>query len=322
MAKAADTITPEVPPAEPIAETASVATNVAPGNEMKAIAEEGDLVAYDQQTVVQMCDLQDKIDAMSSEYDKASALAKEKKKAWDALVDELQRVNRERRTNRGKPVQKSLLDFIPPLAPADLPAVASPPGNDLENLWREVPITRIATWGATESDLIKLQEGARNKGEPFPITTIGALASYTSNDGGTAGYERRISDFKGLGMAASTRVGDALEGFWKWYNSGGKEEFAKERGLIDGTPPVEGTGAEGPGPGDQPAETSEPDPTRYAGTPNFDDLAADHAADRAAADAAERAAEQFEPPADGPDVGFSLDPGGDSGQEEVDGATP
>jgi hypothetical protein len=58
-----------------------------------------------------------------------------------------------------------------------------------------------------------------------------------------AGWEARLSDFRGIGPGSAQRVLDAEQGFWGWWNNrGGKEAFALERGLIRADDPTDAGG--------------------------------------------------------------------------------
>lgn len=214
------------------------------------------LAEYDSATLKLINDLDGEIDSLSDDALSKKAAAKEAKDAWEAKRDEMQRVIKERKNNRGKPVQKTLFEAAGPVAdePTPVPAVEAVPlaGPDpLEDLWKGFPIERCTTFGLTARDVDILASGERKGGLPtYPVRTLGESALYSSGDGSVP---RHFADFKGLGASGSDRIGAALEAFWGWWGKGGKEEFAKEKGLTSGNPtaqPDAGGGGEDPRGGD------------------------------------------------------------------------
>lgn len=207
------------------------------------------LADYDQETVKLICDQQTKVDELLADFESKNTEAREAKKKHEAAVEQLQELVRERAKSRGKPVQRTLFDIIPTVAPPIEGVKAGEPGTEdvLASLWREYPMDRMTRFGMTETDIQKLADGQRKGGhDPFPIKTVGQMADYTSNAHGTAGYENRIADFKGVGPGAATRIEDGLEQFWKWWNNTGCQEYATERGIISGPQAQPGDGATDP----------------------------------------------------------------------------
>lgn len=214
------------------------------------------LAEYDAATLKLINDLDGEIDSLFDDALSKKAAAKEAKDDWEAKRDEMQRVIKERKNNRGKPVQKTLFEAAAPVAdePTPVPTVEAVPlaGPDpLEDLWKEFPIDRCTTFGLTARDVDILASGERKGGLPtYPVRTIGESALYSSGDGSVP---RHFADFKGLGASGSDRIGAALEAFWGGWGKGGKEEFAKEKGLTSGNPtaqPDAGGGGEDPRGGD------------------------------------------------------------------------
>lgn len=233
-----------------------------------------ELAAFDAETSRLIGLSMDKIDDGQKEFESLNSQAKAAKTLWQGLVEEQHKLIRERRETRGKPVQKTLLDYAarreePPvagMAPVPVPVA----GDPLEHLWREFPIDRFTIWGMTDNDVKKLADGQRkNGGEPRPISTLGHLADFTANVG-NPGFENRLTDFKGIGGAGGDRITTAVDRFWSWWQTGGRDEFASEKGVARAPEP--GTGEVEPGPGDQsnggePGSPSAPGPDSEVETP-------------------------------------------------------
>lgn len=225
---------------------------------------DSELAAYDALSVRLITEKQVEVDAAHKEFEEINNEAKALKTKHSGLVESLQALIRERTTGRGKPVQKTLLD-VAAEAQAEAAAATEPVAeggpDPLENLWREFPIDRLTIHGLTPKDVERLAAGERkNGGETRPILTMGQMADYTANVGGSPGYEQRLSDFKGIGPGGLTRICDAEQLFWRFWNNGGREEFAREMGHLtyeavtdDGSGPA----GEG-GDGDQPGQPASP----------------------------------------------------------------
>ncbi len=219
------------------------------------------LAAYDHDTVKLVNEQDKEIDELHASYTASKEETKERKMAWEAKRDTLQRVIKERKANRGKPVQKTLLDHAAPVAEEPGPAdtIAAAPvqvPSALDELWREYPLARLTAYGMTEKDVEILASGERKGGlGTILVRTMGELANYSAGDGGVP---RHISDFKGLGASGATRIDAAIENFWGWWNGGGLAEFAAERGIpsaVDPNQPGAGSGTAGAGgEGNEPGE--------------------------------------------------------------------
>lgn len=233
---------PEAPPPDPnivVPEPAAAATTDPPVKPDGKRASEfsnpkcpAALAAFDQETVRLVNEKLTEVKEGEKEFDEANDKAKGLKKEWEALNMSLHKLIEERQAQRGKPVQRSLFDGVQAAeqpAAAELPTDAVVEVDPLEDLWKSYPLSGIVKFGARESDVQRLQDGALKNGEPFPCATMGALATYTS--GGAPGYERRVADFRGIGPAGAERIGEATTNFWGWWNSGGKEEYANETGV-------------------------------------------------------------------------------------------
>ena len=210
------------------------------------------LSAYDRETLTLIEAQTKEIETLEEDWTKKNAEAKKAKQLLDSAHERLPKVIKERAAGRGKPVQRTLFDRLPEPVEIRIDNTPPPEADPLEHLWRDFPTIRLSNWGATDTDVAKLAEGVRKKDSPFPLNTMGALADYTANVGGTPGFERRLTDYKGIGTAAATRLDEALTGFWAWYNTrGGREEFARERGLLPAaTEQSDASGPEAAGGGD------------------------------------------------------------------------
>jgi hypothetical protein len=205
------------------------------------------LADYDQRTWVLVIDAQNLVDACETEYDEANDEAKKKKRKLETAVEDLQKLIRERRDARGKPVQRTLLDAIPdnPDPPADgdqaveVVAPAAEAAEDpLEHLWREYPLVRLpdlkVEGGATVNDIQKMVDGVRKKGlSARPLVTMGDMADYTANKDGSPDFDNRLTDFKGIGDAGNARILASESEFWRWWNlENGRLTYAREKGYV------------------------------------------------------------------------------------------
>lgn len=208
------------------------------------------LMVYDQETVNIIVDQQVKVDELLEDYEAKNQEAREAKKKHEAAVEQLQELIRERKKNRGKPVQKTLFDVLPPPPPIEgVKADAEPTELEkrLADLWREYPLERFTRFGMTETDIQKLADGQRKGGfDPFPIRTVGQMADYTANAHGTPGHQNHLADFKGVGPGVATRIENANLEFWAWWNARGLNEYATERGIISATQAEPGVGTADP----------------------------------------------------------------------------
>lgn len=208
------------------------------------------LAEFDLETLRIINEVCDEVTECEEDWITKNAEAKKAKEALDSGKDRLRKVIAERREARGKPIQRTLFDQVQESSIPLAETLPITPGVDpLEHLWRDFPLARLTNWGATENDMTKLAEGTRKRDNPHPLMTVGGMADYTANAGGDPAYVRALTDYKGIGSAAATRIDTALEGFYGWYNRGGREEFARERNLL---PPLEPTHASPDGAGQDP----------------------------------------------------------------------
>lgn len=218
------------------------------------------LAAYDAETAATGSKQVAEIDSYEREWkaahEKASALKKQFESARSLHIQYV----RERNEHRGKPpghlfasfeAQQTVEKFghVPapgapaadspakPLAetaaaaagPMSLPDGAKPSSWFPDDLWKKFPIDRLTGYGLTAADAEKFKAGENKQGrENFPIHTMGDLTAYQSPT--ASGFERRLSDIKGIGAATADRLEKACNGFWKDW-PGLSEAFAVEMGY-------------------------------------------------------------------------------------------
>lgn len=125
-------------------------------------------------------------------WHRANETAKAKKKAWEALVAELQETIREAR-------EPSPLFVETPKAPeAATPAPTEAPADDS---WRCI-VLGDALPELSEAIIAKLQKAN--------IWNMGELADWTGADGG----RHRLSDLDGIGSATAGKIEEATMAFW------------------------------------------------------------------------------------------------------------
>jgi len=116
----------------------------------------------------------------------------------------------------------------------------SPNEGPLAELWREFPLDRFEKFGLTTGDIEKLAAGEVKQGTGFPLITVGDMQRFTSPYEHNPSYSRNLTDIRGIGAAAVERIQDANANFWGWWNGGGAEEFAAEKGIkIEPKPAAE-----------------------------------------------------------------------------------
>lgn len=196
-----------------------------------------ELSRYDAESVVLINEQAGVVDEAERAHEELKKQASEAKKELEAEELKLRALIKERRENRGKPRQATLLDLVPegdetPPAQPVTEAAADP----LADLWQEYPLERMGRFGMTESDIEKLRVGVRKRGlSTVPLHTVGDVARYTAGDAHNPSYPHELSDYNGIAGSIAARIEDALMGFHAWWgNGGGAAEYAAERGLTNG----------------------------------------------------------------------------------------
>lgn len=124
-------------------------------------------------------------------------------------------------------------------------AEANRPTNALDDLYLEYPLTftRWERFGLTAKDVEKLNGGETKSFGACPISAFGDIQRFVTPNPANPSFTRTLKDFKGFGDAGYDRYQEAETKFWAWWGQGGKEEFAREKGLIHAAP--ESAGGEG-----------------------------------------------------------------------------
>lgn len=204
------------------------------------------LSIYDAETARIVDEKNELVAEMEAAFDEAHATASSRKKRFEATVDELRAMIRERKANRGK---------APPKVQATIPFEEAEPKGKLaevlENLWKEYPITaeRWTRWGLTDKDIEKLNAGETKDQGTHPILVYGDVQKFITPNPANPSFARTLKDFKGFGDKGMDRWQEADTAFWKWWSNGGNMEFAAEKGFSNGDATAAGTGSEGAGDG-------------------------------------------------------------------------
>jgi hypothetical protein len=186
-------------------------------------------------------------------YLAAKETASEAKKELEADEGRLRKLIRERRDQRGRKPDPTLLDHAGK-SEADTDTALEAPGDGIpEDLYKQYSIAEWTKFGLTEKDVEKLSAGDLKSGGTAPIRTIGDLQTFSQPNPDQPTYTRNYTDIKGIGQAGADRISEAETNFWGWWQKGGKEEFAKEKGY--GVQAVAG-GTEADG---EPVDGAEPD---------------------------------------------------------------
>jgi hypothetical protein len=196
------------------------------GAHMATEVSQEELMEFDAETIRELNDIDDELVAAEMAEAAAKASYTEKKHAAEAKRNELRLYVQERRRDRGKPKQKSLLDFIPK------DGEAAPQPTVPEGLFEQFPIDRLKQFGLTDGDVSKLQAGDLKAGGAFPINTLGDLKTFVMPDANNPSFTRGYKDIKGLGEKAVDRISEAETAFWSWWGKGGDVEFAREKGVL------------------------------------------------------------------------------------------
>lgn len=234
-------------PAEVPAEPPVIAEPPRPVKPPAAQATPEELAAFDADTHKMISRKVDSIQEAKKAWEDLKKETKDSSDRYVQLQAELLTLIAERRASRGKPVQRTLFDFAPPAAPpieAGAGVVStSAEADPLEHLWRQVPLSHLADpdigLGARPKDIDILNAGEfKNGNTARPLMTMGDLADFTAGVGYSPGYVGQVTDLRGIGPGGAIRIADAATAFWAWWNQrGGKEAFARSKGLIDDVKP-------------------------------------------------------------------------------------
>jgi hypothetical protein len=107
-----------------------------------------------------------------------------------------------------------------------------------EDLYNQYPIERWTEYGLTAADVENLKTLKLKSGEQFgPIETVGRMAEFSTPT--ASGWQRSLTDAKGIGPAGMQRVETAGMKFWAAWRNGLAEKFAVEMGYSkDGATPA------------------------------------------------------------------------------------
>lgn len=228
--------------------------------EATPMADPTDLVAYDAETLRLINEADEQEDRLEAEYDDLHEQTAIAKKEYEKAVKGNRNLRRERKASRGK---KDLFTGVKDDAQTT-PSAASE--DRLAELQMKYPLTaeKWTKYGLTEKDVQKLSAGETRHHGVHPLYTYGDIGRFVKDP--ATGFERRLTDIKGLGEAAYNRWLDAELKFQQdWPNIAAA--FAAEIGFDLGGPadagsqPGAGSGDGGEG-GDGQAdagEAAEPD---------------------------------------------------------------
>lgn len=198
-----------------------------------------ELAEYDSETVRLVSAQESAVCQLESDLASFKEEAKAAKKAVESAKEALRELIQNRDRQRGRKPAPTLFDA--PAQPATTNRVdednatdrvnESEPVDPLAELWREYPLT-VDNWkpfGLTAKDIERLNSGETKNSGTHPIRVFGDVMRFITPNESSPGFARTLKDFKGFGDAAYDRWLKSEEQFWKWWNNGGKEEFAAER---------------------------------------------------------------------------------------------
>ncbi len=221
------------------------------------------LAEYDQETARLVMETErevSELEAVSVEKHAEASLAK---KAFEARRDKARAEIREREANRGK---KDLFTGVKGGIPVGQDATSPQPSEDrLYELSQLYPLD-FAHWeefGLTEKDVEKLNAGETKHHGSIPLRTLGDVSRYTNP--AKDGYERRLTDIKGIGPGAFERWEAANLQFWQAWPNGKAVKFAAEIGYDLGTQEAAGEAQPDAGGGDARADGAAGDGDPEAG---------------------------------------------------------
>ena len=190
----------------------------------KATDSEAGLRAYDDETIRIVDERNEEAYGLLGIYEALKDDASKAKKAWENAVDELQKLIRERREERGKPQLPGLyesLDYVDEgIGSGDL--VARQQVTKEDDAWKSVKLVDMAKHDGLPANVasILIENG---------LDTLGAVTDYTNPN--ASGWCNSLTDFKSFGPKKLEAWQDACANFWKrWPN----ERRARSQDLVDG----------------------------------------------------------------------------------------
>ena len=228
LAEADTPVVVETPPADPLSPEA--------------------LAEYDQETARLVAEAEAEVTELENVWEDKHGEAALAKKEFENHRDKMRALIRERTANRGK---RDMFTGVKGAIPVgEHPADPSAPSEDrLYELSQLYPLD-FAHWeefGLTAKDVEKLNAGETKRHGTIPLRTLGDVARYTKPS--ADGYERRLTDIKGIGPGAFERWEAANLAFWAAWPNGKAIAFAAEigfdlgtQGMADASQPDAGSG--------------------------------------------------------------------------------
>lgn len=176
----------------------------------------------------------DQATAAKTNYELAHAKAKELKLAWENKVEEAHKLFEQARNRQEPNLFSNSKAPAKPTEPKPEPVAETKP-EPVDLSWREVRLDSL------EGFTPKLLENLLSAN----IATVGQLADFTSVNPTNPGHENRLTDIKGIGAAAATKIDAALEKFWAARNAVRPVELppvedAEETETPDEEPEIDG----------------------------------------------------------------------------------
>ena len=187
------------------------------------------LIRYDDLTRQMITKAEEDAELAESVYEHRHSLASAAKKVFEASVDELRKMIRDRREGRTKKPEPSLFH---PKHKAK-PDASDAPATD-DTLWQQFPLTfdRWGRFGLTAKDIEILNGGETKNFGVNPILVFGDVSKFVTPNPNNPGFSRSLTDFKRFGDAAFERWGKAEEQFWAWWKGGDTCRRAAERVQV------------------------------------------------------------------------------------------
>jgi hypothetical protein len=202
----------------PVAETIPADGTPSPLNPANAYDSPEALAAWDKETAELVSEFNGKVSDLESEWETSHTITAAKKKVFEASLDELRSLIRDRRANRGKPPTPKPAKLY---ADPDATAEGSLPNVPADDAWKAIPLTELAEHDGFPAYLVeKLANAARKDDRPCPpIVTLGDLTAFTEPE--ASGYTKKLSDIVGIGAGAVDKITDATIAFWqRWAKEG------------------------------------------------------------------------------------------------------